>query len=327
MRTGPVALFTRLAADFLIVHTEPDPETSIWRQPWEELGWTPIEDMEAMRSRVPGRDYGQANFSVDPTDVDWSQWDIVISIDVAVPARVTRRFPSVVWAYYVREPKTSAWKASHSAPLAGMDIFLNQGFRLKRSDERPGHEVEFPYFLQYWGCFHELLDLPLDARLRAGIFLEHHTPEHLSEKQLRVLERWGPVDSTAMRLGNGFAKGNVKCDRSAETILRSLVQKKYFIKQGRSRNVWGNATVEAVAAGCLCLGDPRRHVHQEVFDRHTSARTFDELIDRIKRLEGEPPLFQQAVDRQRSLIDQLCWERPMLELLQKAEEMSARKGQ
>ena len=62
---GPVALFTKLGADFRVVHSERDPECRIWEQKWTECRWCPLEYFEAFRDRIPGRDHGNGAFAVD----------------------------------------------------------------------------------------------------------------------------------------------------------------------------------------------------------------------------------------------------------------------
>ena len=87
LRSGPVCLFSEWDADFLIMATVDDPECSIWRERATHLKWETIEFFSGYRDRIPGRDFGQERYSVDPASVDWSVYDIVISVDVAVPER------------------------------------------------------------------------------------------------------------------------------------------------------------------------------------------------------------------------------------------------
>lgn len=325
MRTGPVALFTRSGADFHLVQTETDPECNIWQQRWTERQWTPIEHNLALRDNVPGRDCGQGDYSVPAGDIDWVQYDVVISIDVSVPARITQEYPSVAWCYYVREPHTSAYEDSIRKPLPGQDIFLNQRFRRTQQPKPAVHEIEFPYYLQYWGCFHELLSLPRDGEDRRGTFLEHHTPEHLTRSQVARLQTLGPVMSTANpsdETESGFGGAYEKTLMSPEEILLGLSRSKYFVKCG-GRSVWGNAMVEAIAAGCLAIGDPRMHAHGFLFSKHSAAATFDEVIEKIKAFEESPALCRGELRRQRRLVDYLCYVRPTIDLFRKTMDVVA----
>ncbi len=201
-------MFRKLHADFHLVETEPDPECNVWREKWTECRWCPIEWFEAFRESIPGRPYGQKAFAVNAADIDWGQYQIVVSVDVPVPARITRQFPSVAWCYYIREPKTSSYGKSRVRPIAGQDLFLNQGFR-KLPSGLARHEVEFPYYLQSFGCFHDLFSIARDESGRRGTFLEHQAAGCLDAEQLRVLSQFGPVDSTAARAKQRIAATKV----------------------------------------------------------------------------------------------------------------------
>lgn len=330
MRTGPVALFTTFKADFKVVETVNDPECCVWKQPALECGWTPLEDMLALRKNIPGRKYGQAEFAVPIDDISWNDYDVIISIDVSIPERITRQFPNVTWCYYIREPKTSAYSKSHLAALTGQDIFLNQCFRPRHL--RPylaSHEVEFPYYLQYPGCFDGLLEEPaIPTPQRSGIFLEHHTPELLSLDQINCLKGFGPVSTTAClstTSPNGYEGGSHKSKMSAEQIIRALRTCKYFIKLGGRRNVWGNAYVEAFSTGCLALGDPNKHTHGSIFSSLTTVSTFDQLVARIKDFEANPSRYNKELRLQRQIVNYLCFIRPMLDLMNKLSVLSNNK--
>jgi hypothetical protein len=315
-RSGPVALFTRLGADFRIVRTEPDPECRIWEQKWTERRWAPLEYFEAFRDHIPGRSYGNGAFAASAADVDWSQYDVVISSDVAVPARITRRYPRTVWCYYVREVKTSAYERSLHAPLEGQDLHLTQGFRpvVPRSARAP-HNVEFPYFLQHPGCFHELLGRRSDTQ-RQGIFLEHHTDRALGARERAELAGIAPITSPAREPPAEGPDIGVPPHDHIERLLAS----KYFVKSG-GRHVWGNSMIEAIAAGSVAIGDPAQHECPFLYDDATSARSLAEVRTRLEAFERDPQRYQRALGRQQALIDYLCYARPMLRLLEKADEV------
>jgi hypothetical protein len=330
MRTGPVALFTAMSADFLVVETEPDPECGAWKQPATECRWMSLNSLELLRQSVPGRGYGQGEFAVSAAEIQWSDYDIVISIDVSVPARITRNYPSVAWCYYVREPKTSAYGLSQVVPVSGWDLFLNQRFRLK--NEHAGllpHEIEFPYYLQYPGCFNSLV-LPAaeNDSDRSGVFLEHHTVAALSTRELEQLERFGPVRTTAARSNassNGFDSVQVKSKTSSHDVVAGLLRSKYFVQLGKVRTLWGNAAVEAISAGCLVLGDSTVHTHDFLFSANCDVRDFPSLLARIEDLERTPARFAAESRRQRLLVEYCCFYRPVIDLVAACEQVRSRK--
>lgn len=97
---------------------------------------------------------------------------------------------------------------------------------------------------------------------------------------------------------------------------------KYFVKAG-GRNVWGNSMVEAIAAGCLAIGDPAQHSCPFLFEQVTSARNVEEAAQRIRAFEADAGLYRTVVRRQRAMIDYLCYARPLLALLRAADRVRA----
>jgi hypothetical protein len=178
-RSGPVAFFSRLGADFWIVKTEDDTECNIWRQKCTDCLQASPEHYESLKTKPfkngeEGHTQAQGEFSVPGDSIPWEQYDIVVSFDISVPARITRKYPKTVWAYCLGEPCMSAYSASHKEPIVGYDLFLNQRFRLLPVGYTiPAHEIEFPYYFQYYGCFGDVYGP--EAAAPEGIMLEVHT--------------------------------------------------------------------------------------------------------------------------------------------------------
>lgn len=317
LRSGPAALFALFDTTFYIVGTEPDPECNIWREKWDPLRWCPVEWFEAFRAHVPGRDHGQSRFARSVDEIDWSAFDIVISVDVSVPARITRLHPGVLWAYYVRELKAPSWQASFDAPLAGQDAYFSQRFS-PRLPPAHGHVVEFPYHFQYYGMYHELMGLPVpdEYEPRSGVFVEYHSARTATSAQLLALAEFGPVHACTISDDRvDPASGEPIPSRSMEPdALAALMRCKYHVKFG-GRAVMGIAKVEAIAAGCLALSDPELDASSFLLAPPVSASSFEQLLLRLRALEASPELHRRQLRRQRKLVDYLCCHRPANQLL------------
>lgn len=316
-RTGPVGLFTRLNADFIIVNLVHDIECNIWQQKWYDCKQKPPEfylsliDTPFLGGKR-GHLEGQGKYGIDINDIDFSKYDIVISCDISVPTRIVKQNPHIVWCYYISEPCMTAYKKSHQQVLFGYDLFLNEGFRKIKLNPKPRwHEIEFPYFLQYYGCFHDLLGIDKDFFERAGIFLESHTSRELDADQINELKSFGPL---------GFTEGKT------EEIIMGLLKSKYYVRFG-GRKLWGNSMIEAIAAGCLALGNPDEFRHVSLFTNKTSVKSFEELTKRIKFFEGNPDEYSRELRKQRRRLDYVCYNRPLRELYKKSDIIfSARKS-
>lgn len=316
--TGPVGLFTRLGASACIVKTEADaPECETWREVALSSQTSAIDELESLRHRpfkggARGHRHAPGEFSVSCDAVDWAKFDIVFSMDISVPSRIVGNTPSVAWAYCISEPGLfPAYEDSHVSPVAGYDLFLNQMFR-----RNPGalkwHEIEFPLNLQYYGCFHDLCGVPLDAsETRKGIFIESHTAATLSEDQKARLAEFGPFYLVSP---------------GTEDIIRDLMLAKYFIRLG-GRYLRGNGMVEAVAAGCLVLGDAHEFMNYDLFLPEHHVSSFAGLLRRIRALEADDAQYRESVRRQRALLDCYCFYRPAVELIEKAGQLRGLKSE
>lgn len=318
LRTGPVALFTELGADFRILKTVDDPECQIWQERATVLKWDSLEFFSSYRDRIPGRDYGQGRWAVDPADIDFTQYDIVISIDVSVPSRVTRRFPEVLWCYYVREIKAPSYAASNDAAVAGQDVVLNHHFRFEKP-VLPAHVLEFPYHLHRPGCFHELFEQPdLSVPQRQGIFVDHHTMVDVSSERREALNQFGPVASTLHRGDREIIPTSERLARRTmdEDLRQRLLNSRYFLITPGRRRVFGTAVVEAIAAGCLVIGSPESlGRHAFLFTSRTTTANADHAVSTIAGLEADPELADRERERQRQLVEYLCFVRPVHDLL------------
>lgn len=302
MRSGPVALFTKLSADFWTVKTEPQPECSIWQEKWVDCRQLPLSYYESLKTEVfmggaRGHTRPQGDFSVSVYDVNWGLYDVVIGIECPVPAVLTRKYPNVVWCYYIGEPGMRSAISSLSRPVTGYDLFLNQKFRcLEQSLRPPMHVIEFPYFLQYVGCFRDLGCE--DGPLRKGVVLEQETASQFSKCELVSLESFGPVE---------IAQGSI------EEILKTLMRCKYYVRLDSRRHL-GNAAIEAISAGCLAIGNPAEFAIKSLTLPDVNVTSRAQLIERIRSFEEDPRRFDEALSKQRQMVDYLCFSRPVSDL-------------
>lgn len=318
LRTGPVALFTELNAEFRIVETVDDPECEVWKERATLLRWDSLEFFTSYRDHIPGRDYGQKRWALALDAIDWGSYDVVISVDICVPRRITRLHPETLWCYFVREVKSPSYSSSLILPAIGQDLVLNHQFRLLPKFNR-SHVLEFPYHLQNFGCFHRLFRLELPATdSRSGVFVDHHTMIKLTSAQRHALEEFGPVASTIHEGTREIIPTSEQLARRTmdEDLRDRLFNSRYFLITPGQRRVFGTALVEAIAAGCLAIGSSQAFGdHGYLFSLNTSASDFDDALAVIRRLERDRKMYTYELERQRGLIDYVCFVRPLNELL------------
>jgi hypothetical protein len=305
-RSGPAGLLAAFRPDFYIVKTEADPECNIWREKATDCHQQTEEYYLGLKERIHrdgeyGHKVPQGTLALSSGDIDWSVYDFVICYDAAVPKRITKQFPNVTWCYYVGEPCMRSYKESEREPIQGYDLFLSQRFRRYRSLPTPmAHVVEFPYFAQFYGCFHKLLETTPSDLARCGVAVEGRSKHNLTDKNLAKLSTLGGVR---------YPRG------SLINVLTELMASKYFlIGEGRK---WGNAQVEAVACGCLTVGSPNGQHNVSLFTPNTTCHDFEESIECINSFESNEEAFKNEIGRQRALLMKFCWERPLKELISK----------
>jgi hypothetical protein len=327
LRSGPVSLFTKFDARFFIVRTEPDPECNLWREKSDPLGWAPLSWFEAFRDHIPGRDHGQSRHARSVDDVPWGDFDLVISVDVSIPERVTRQFPEVVWAYYIRELKAPSWKTSFERPVAGQDLYLSHLFAPARS-RAADHVVDFPYHFQHCGTYESVFGAEADPnRSRQGVFVEYHTALAATDDEIRQLGEFGPV--FARRPAEACfdaSSGESIPFRSMSGVDRAaLFSSKYHVKWG-GRRVFGTSKVEAIAAGCLSLTTSGQDGSPFLHSVTTSVRDFPSLIAALRRLESSEYLYRRERERQQQLVDYLCFLRPANDLFDACDRVRRRRN-
>lgn len=302
-RTGPAGLFSYCNADFYIVDVEPDPECSVWKEKaFRQLG---IPAYESLKDSIPGwgvvagHTVPQGTFSVSCDSISWDDYDIVISFDIAVPTRIVRAHPRILWCYYIGEPCQPSFSRSLQKTLAEYDCFLTQDFH---KEPRAGnHLIEFPYHAQYYGCFHDLLDLDISVTNQKGVFC------------------YGAVtaqEEVALQSVADFVRYNDRV--SSKTLITTLLQSKYALFCGKNY-CRGNALAEAVAAGCLVIGNPAYFSNRDLFSSRTTGKSFKELLENIAYFEQHPDVFQTELKKQRELCDYYCFVRPVQELFKRLE--------
>ena len=299
LRSGPVALFSYFDADFVIVDVADDVECSTWKERIYHCEHSQVEPCLPVDNGPCKFDLaGNGNAAQRVDDVDWSIYDIVISLDIAVPRRLVERHKSVLWAYYITDDCMGSYRVSRRRSIAGYDCFLNMKFQLQSACA--AHEVSAPYQLQYFGCFSDLdpiLHVP-DA-LRTGAVVD--TPS-LSVAPSSV------VQQVLNLVGVNESQGDIK------QRLTGLCRSKYYLGMGGG-NKQGVSIPEAVSAGCLYLGSRFESKDGDLLTSDTYVDTWKDAVITLLKFELYEDLYKINLLRQRYFVDYTCFLRPMADLI------------
>jgi hypothetical protein len=292
-RSGPIGLWEAFDTSARVVFEDPAPECQLGKRHWSQYvqGW----DVWPSGSRAD-----------DAGAVDWAQYDVVISMDVAVPTRIVRCFPSVLWCYYFIEGgPTGIDKPFRGSPFFAYNVFLNHRLakdrlslasRSCRQMRRSRRAVlDFPYYMQsahsVRGLYPELAAAP-----RAGVCLSHHSRAVISEGERAALAKVGPVRTEW---------------RTIADIHRAELESTYFVVHPASKPSVGIALIEAVSAGCLVLA-PSRCVtgFPELLTRELEFSSADELLELIDTLESDRQLRERYRMQQERHVQEWCYRNP-----------------
>jgi hypothetical protein len=302
MRVGPLGLFTLLDADFLIVREGRQRECKAYLKsyspPAEVLRQLKSEPISRIRGSVfdylsPRTDGSHADFSVDASAVDWGAYDVVISVNVAIPSAIVAGFPRTLWCYMMGE-------ASRQTP------YVEYGYDVRLTQEVTGcvaeglGPVDFSYTFLGPDCLERLAGeydpAPPEKR---GVYAEINTT---SERPVRRVERLEFV----RELGHDV----VVHDQDIVKNVVKLRNSKYFVKLG-GRRIRGNSVIEAISAGTLALLNPKDVVHAQLLPKETWVRSEEEVADAIRRLDADDGLYRSLLAEQRKRVTSFVVDAPL----------------
>jgi hypothetical protein len=297
----------------------------LWQWPGFSVDFRVLTDCEAPECRLGRAEWAQfvagkrfRSFTGQPEDardVPWSEYDIVISIDIAVPQAVVRRHPDVLWCHYFIEGGTwSRDEQRADAPQYGYNVFLDHrpsgsllsqdGPTVRGMKRKRRAVLDFPYYL--------LSDTTLttvyadEAASRNGCCLASSSRPLLDPVLRRGLLTRGP-------LRDGYG--------TTAELHAAMAASKYFVVTPGSPRKTGGALVDAVSAGCVVIapGSTIREFRQLVAPwlDFSDGRG---LLSRLGSLESDRAAYSLAREGQAAIVRRTFWEYPLrnLELLFRA---------
>lgn len=300
-RSGPLGLWDwpHFATEFRVVSDCDAPECRLGAEEWARF--------------VAGKEFRFfAGEPEDARDVRWTDYDIVISVDIAVPEAVVRECPAVLWCHYFIEG--GPWSRDEQradAPQYGYNVFLDHrpsgrlftasSPEVRRLSRTRRAVLDFPYYL--------LSDTTLSrvyadgGGVRGGICLASSSRSGLDSRLRQELEARGPLRSDY--------------ETPAE-LHAAMAASKYFVVTPGSPTKTGGALVDAISAGCVVVA-PSTTVREF---RQLVAPWLDffdagGLLAQLDVLECDPEAYRMAREGQAAIVRQTFWDRPLrnLELL------------
>jgi hypothetical protein len=290
-RTGPLGLWEAFDCEFRLLDDDGARECHIGETRWSKYveGWKLYDDTVV---------YSKAE------EIDWAAYDIVVSIDVAVPTRVIRAFPEVMWCYYFIEGGISGIDSTYrGSPYFGYNVFLTHrlGQKLLASDSRPVRQMvterraalDFPYYFLSSRTVQALYE-PCQ---KSGACLGHQSRDVVTPHEAAALERLGPLRRDY--------------PPAIASIHRLELESKYFILHPRAEVRAGTQVVEAVSAGCVVLGPPSRlWGYPALIAENRDQLEVEDILREYGRLEEDVDEYAKVRSVQAERVDQWCYQIP-----------------
>lgn len=296
-RTGPIGLAEAFDCDFRIVWENEEKECQTGKKQWSKYvdGWE-IWPKDSIAEDVNG--------------IDWSIYDIVISIDIAVPTRVVKNYPEVMWCYYFIEGGPTAIDgALLGSPYYGYNIFMthrlakqlltNESLSVLTMVKERRATLDIPYYILSNHTM-RLLYPELITNKRTGYVLSHHSYPCLTETQQSELSKYGEIYYPKQKISD---------------IHRLELASKYYIVHPDCQPMAGVGVIEAIAAGCLVLA-PKNKLwgFPELLSDSLDFENFTQLIEMIRQLNDNDELFERERQNQCRKTEEWCYTNPVYNL-------------
>lgn len=294
-RSGPVGLLAQFDCDFIIVECADAPECKVWeyRLPGEATDKASVTEHKRKLRKE------QLPCAVDASVIDWSEYDVVICLENAVPSTITRTYPETIWATMLEWFGMPQYKRYLLKPPRGYDVFLTQVFSSTPFDcMLPPTALHWPYGFLHSSSFRELG--LLHAVEKGDSIVLDQNAESLRHDLVE-----DPSLAARLKLLGGM---------KIKDFAVRMAEAKYYTSVGSSRLLWGNGTMDVAALGALILTDRSKLINSAVVGPECHVSNAEGLKNKVGRLDADPELYQSTLESQRQRLDYFAFWRPLFEL-------------
>lgn len=294
-RSGPVGLLAHFECDFIIVKCADAPECRIWEY---RLANEVSRDKATSERRARKRGEQEIN-AVESDSVDWSQYDLVICMENAVPSVVVSKYPETTWATMLEWFGMPQFKRYLFQLPKGYHVFLTQCFGSIPLDRfLPSKALHWPYGFLHSSSF-RALGLLDGVKKADKIILDRNAEAFRS--------RLDADESLAPRVS---VLGGMNIKEFAE----QMAEARYYTSLGARRLLWGNGTLDTAALGALILTDRSKLINPSIVGPQCHVSNLDELIRKVASFDADQNLYCTALESQRQRLDYFAFWRPLFEL-------------
>ena len=283
LRIGPLGLLDIFKGDFFILKTNNSKYARKLRlKQVNNFSDQDYIDVENRKSKL----FGETTYDLakEANSIQWENYDIVISINFAVPINIRKEYKDLVWICMTGEGKfplgTNLWDyfISHNCPSSP---YLNRGI------------IDMPYTLI---SSNFLITNFKKNKEKNGVYFEVNCFNKINNYYIKQ----SPLPNQFKELGMPLRFHN----DDMEAHINKLVISKYFVKYG-GRAVRGNSFIEAISAECVCFlgySDCFGKINLPEFCYYSNL---DELLEKIKILENNDKKRLKIIEEQKIILNQI----------------------
>lgn len=228
-------------------------------------------------------------------NIDWGQYDVVISINIAIPTKIVQKHPNTLWAYMIGEANVA-----HDQVYFGYDIVLNQ--LITGTYNSDCGFIDFPYTFVGPECLENVMKKTLKRESqKVGIYAEVNSTKERPVKRVPQFEPIGAATGHPVIVHQQLIRRN----------LEAIYDSKYFLKLGGYRHTRGNGVIEAISLGTLALLSPDEIICSQVLPPEAWVFSSEEAIDKVKFLDKHPDEYNRLLAIERNLVNQFVIQYPM----------------
>lgn len=297
MRVGPIGLITLCQGKFFITKYILTSEESNYFKRQSFLSDSDLAVVQKYRAEMinPSLELTSSRFHSDyaqsSENIDWSNFDLVVSINSPVPYKVRKRYPDVLWACMPGEGLCH----DHILHKLNYDCYLTHNWASTCVPDK-GIYVDFPY--TFLGPS-DLMRINWSTGIldKKGIYLEINSG--INQERPPILS--SIPEAIILQVQTGL---NIKVHKGTIIAhLTDLITSKYFIKLG-GRTTRGNGFMEAISAHSLILMRRSDCFGNMTLPEESYFTDIDHLIQKILLLESNQDLYCSILEKQRECLFQ-----------------------
>jgi len=310
MRTPQIGLLEQLKTDFIIVKESQEEPCQKLQSCISAIHMPNLKYSKTQKNPdSPFLDEKHHNhtsidsISVDVESIEWSKYNIVLTINACIPNRIIEQYPKILWCYYIGENNNSIDNL-----IDKYDVVLNQD--VMRSD-LPKHSIGFPYSFLGPTTIEDINKKTLqNSLLKRGIFMEINNTK---ERPVKTV----PLDF--IEISEKTNSPIIIHNQDIIENIKGLYAAKYYVKLF-GRTIRGNSVLEAISAGTLILANKNKVTYSNLILDNCHVENSSDVISKIQYYDSNPEEYNKMILSQRAILKTHYFVGPINNLIQKYKE-------